>query len=88
MNSVARGFEHQVKGKQKHKNITTGENDASDPSCPHVVVIVPRSDDVERILCTSSQHARVTVTRAEEVGKLEYAGQDDPEGVASSGKCS
>lgn len=75
-----------MKEKQKESHRTASEYDTSDPSTLHLTVIVASANDVISTLDSPSQHARVTVARAVEVGELEQTGKDDTDGVAVRGK--
>ena len=79
--SVMRGLEHQMEEKQKHEDASASENNASNPWPLHVAEVVAGCDDVVCVLNPPSQHARVAVARAVEVGELEHASEDNTEGV-------
>jgi len=81
--SLIRGFEHQVKEKQKYSDTPASEYNTSDPGRLHMTVVVTGGDDVVCVLTPPSQHARIAVARAVEVGELEHTCEDDGEGVAT-----
>ena len=81
--TTTKRFECQVKERQEQNNTTASEDNASDPGSLRVVVVVASGDDIVCVLTPPPQHARVTVTRAVEVGELGRASKDDGEGIAA-----
>lgn len=84
--SVVRRLEHQVEEKQKQDDGPAGENYTSDPGSLHLAMVKTRDDDLVGMLNSPRKHARITVARAVEFGKLEHAHEGDPEGVTTRGK--
>ena len=75
-----------MKEKQEYKNGPASENDASDPGPLHRAVVETGAYDVVGVLRPPSQHARVAITSAEEVGELKDADEEDGDGVAVRGE--
>jgi hypothetical protein len=64
---------------------STSENNASDPSSPHrTKLMIASNHDIVGIPSPPSQHARVTVARAVEVGELENTHEDNGDGIANA----
>jgi len=82
-----RGLKHQVKEKQKQNDGPASKDDTSDPGSLHLTTVRVRTNDVISGLSSPSQHTRVTVTGAEDVGELEYTCKDNTDCVADRGEC-
>ena len=86
VNSVMRRLKHQVKEKEEQKDTPASGSDASDPSFLHLSVVKVRGDGVVRVFSPPSQHGRVAVAGAVEVGELKHTRKDDSDGVAKRGQ--